>query len=381
MKNTFRLAVTCVSALLLMSACGGGGTAEGQASVQGGEGSVSPARMKAASIAATATSASFDDELLSADTARWYAANWSNGDPFVNAWHPNQLSFQDGRMNIRLEADVARLTAKPAISGEYRTIGTYQYGLYKARLIASRTPGTISAFFTYTGPASGTQHDEIDVELKGDDLTRVQVNYWTNGVEHPTLLDLGFDASAAYHDYAFRWTSTGIQWFVDDKLVHQENGSRGPLPVTAGLIMLNHWGTVGASPWSSDYIISSTPSVMGVERVSFTSELAASNAVVSVGALAGSAYPDAKGWRASISVAVRNASGVAVPGAVVKGGFTVGGAPLSCTSGSNGMCSITSAKISAAAKSTTFLVRNITGTAMTYDATKNAVASVVVVKP
>ena len=62
-----------------------------------------------------------------------------------------------------------------------------------------------------------------------------------------------------------------IEWFVDGKLVHQEDGSDGPLPVTPGKIILNHWGTVGAAPWSSEYEASATPSVMTISRVSFTS--------------------------------------------------------------------------------------------------------------
>lgn len=368
--NTFRLAFSGAAIALLLSACGGG--QDSPAATQGNA---------AAKSFDLAQAASFTDELLAFDTARWMASSWSNGAPFVNGWNPRQLSFVNGRMGIKLEADVVGLTGTPAVSGEYRTLGTYQYGLYQTRLIAPKTPGTISAFFTYTGPSNGTQHDEIDVELKGDDLTKMQVNYWTNGVEHPTLINLGFDASAAYHDYSFRWTATGIQWYVDNLLVHSENGSRGALPVTAGQIMLNHWGTVGAAPWSTNYVVSTTPSVMSVERVSFTSDTPVALPVISVGALSGSAYVDSKGWRAKTSVSVRNASGVAVAGAVVTGGFTVGGSPLSCTSASNGVCSLTSAKISATTASTKFSVSNISAANMRYDATKNALSSVVVAKP
>jgi endo-1,3-1,4-beta-glycanase ExoK len=392
-KNTFRAALGCagISLIFLLSACGGGDLASTPATSSGfSSGSSarlserSADRSKSAEISSLtlSTSASFSDELTFLDTSRWHAASWNNGGYFINGWHPDQLSFLNGRMDIKLQADTANLTGMPAVSGEYRTNNSYQYGLYKTRLIAAAMPGTISAFFTYAGPDTSSPHDEIDIEFKGDDLTKLQVNYWSNGVEHPTVISLGFNASAAYHDYAFHWTATGIHWYVDDVLVHSENGSRGPLPVTPGRIMLNHWGTVGTSPWSSDYVVPRTPSVMGVERVSFTSDTpAAAIPVVSVGALSGTAYLDGKGWRAAVSVTVRDASGAAVPGALVTGGFSAGGSPVSCTSAANGVCTITSTRINATIKSTTFSVSKITGTNMSYDPTKNATASVVMAKP
>ncbi len=96
----------------------------------------------------------------------------------------------------------ARQVSLSTVSGEHCSWQTYGWGTYSARLKASRTPGTLSALFTYTGPSDGTQHDEIDVEIKGDDPTKVSLNYWTNGVEHPTVIHLGLDASLDLHDYA-----------------------------------------------------------------------------------------------------------------------------------------------------------------------------------
>jgi len=323
---------------------------------------------------------SFDDEMTSFDTFRWHAAQWNNEAYFVNGWSPSQLLFSDGHMNIKLEADVGRLTGKTAVSGEYRTNATYAHGLYKARLKASKTPGTVSGFFTYTGPSNATQHDEIDIEILGDDPTKLHVNYWSNGIEHPTVINLGFDASVAYHDYAFRWTSTAIQWYVDGLLVHAENGSRGSLPVTAGQIMLNHWGTVGASPWSTNYSVSTAPSLMSVDRVSFALNAPLSISEVSVGTLVGGAQIIAKGWRATILVTVRDQEGVAVSGAVVSGGFTTGGLPLFCATTNTGICSLTSPLISSSTKSSTFYVSSLSGTNMIYNSTKNALTSVMVAR-
>ena len=373
---------------LLLGACGGGDSPATPVATSGFS-SGSSARLSDRSISSvmpdlsssTSPSGSFDDELTFFDATRWHAANWNNGGYFINGWHPSQIAFPNGSMGITLQADAAGLTGMPAVSGEYRTNATYQYGLYKARLMPAAMPGTISALFTYAGPDSGSPHDEIDIEFKGNDLTKMQVNYWTNNVEHPTVISLGFNAGAAYHDYAFRWTPSGIEWFVDDRLVHSENGSRGPLPVTAGRIMLNHWGTINASPWSSDYLVSSVPSVMRVERVSFTSDSPAAVSVMSVGALSGRAFVEGNGWRGQAGVTVRDASGAAVSNALVTGRFTVGGSALSCTTASNGVCSITSGKIKSLVASTTFSVTRIAGTGMSYDASKNAASTLMIAKP
>lgn len=61
-------------------------------------------------------------------------------------------------------------------------------------------PGVVSSFFTYTGPSDNNPWDEIDIEFLGKDTTKVQFNYYTNGVGgHEFLYDLGFDASESYH--------------------------------------------------------------------------------------------------------------------------------------------------------------------------------------
>ncbi|WP_119153234.1 family 16 glycosylhydrolase [Caldimonas tepidiphila] len=377
--KTSRLAFICTGSLLVLAGCGGG-SPHGAADLEAARSNRVTERVAFESIKATSTT-SFVDEMLSFDSSRWQAAHWNNGGYFLNGWHPNQLSFQDGHLRITLEADSQNLTGKSCVSGEYRTQDSYGYGLYKARLIASNVPGTITAFFTYTGPAEGTRHDEIDVEIKGDDPRKLSVNYWTDGVEHPTVIDLGFDASADYHDYAFRWTPSSIQWFVDDRLVHEEKGARGPLPEVPGRIMLSLWGATGAEPWSSTYQVTGTPSLASAERVGFSAEEASPQRPVSVAALSGSSHTSGKGWRAVATITVRDANGLAVPDAVVTGGFTVGGSPLNCTTGSSGVCSITSGTIARTRSSTSFSVSGISGTNLSYNAAANLVESVAIARP
>lgn len=49
------------------------------------------------------------------------------------------------------------------------------HGRYEAVLTSARGDGLITGFFLYTGPAYGTQHDEIAWEIFGKDTTTAQV--------------------------------------------------------------------------------------------------------------------------------------------------------------------------------------------------------------
>ncbi|WP_157991445.1 family 16 glycosylhydrolase [Caldimonas tepidiphila] len=263
-----------LGAALLVAGCGGGSVAAVPPATQGSfpHAGAEPAGEAGRTVVSGAPS--FEDTMEFADAARWQASRWNNGGHFLNGWHPEQLAFHDGRLLITLEADTQSRSGMSCVSGEYRSLQRHGHGFYEARLMASGTPGTVTAFFLYTGPAEGTRHDEIDVEIKGDDPTRLHLNYWSDGVEHPSVVPLGFDASAAFHDYAFRWTATGIQWFVDGRLVHEESGARGPLPHLPGYLMLSLWGATGTGAWSSDYQVTDRPSQAAVERVRFEAEAA-----------------------------------------------------------------------------------------------------------
>jgi aqualysin 1 len=107
----------------------------------------------------------------------------------------------------------------------------------------------------------------------------------------------------------------------------------------------------------------------------------ATTTTVSVAALSGSGANVRNGWRATVTIAVKDANGTLVPGAVVSGGFTAGGSSVQCTTGSNGVCSLTSGHIHRSVSQTTFTVSGITGSGLSYDAGANAGSSVTVLKP
>lgn len=185
------------------------------------------------------------------DPGYWHAADgWSNGYPFLNGWCIEQVTFNGSTMHLGIANTPC--SGEPYAGGEYRSNDFYGYGYYETRLMAAKGSGLVTGFFTYTGPSDGNPHDEIDVEILGKNTTQMQLNYWTNGVEHPVVIDLGFDAALAMHTYAFEWSASTIKWYVDGVLVHTEDGSNGTLPSTPGRIMANVWAC-GAATWCGDF--------------------------------------------------------------------------------------------------------------------------------
>ena len=207
-----------------------------------------------AQAATTAIGGSFTDNFDSFDTGRWHKADgWTNGSMFNAGWRADHVWFSGGVMGLNLDTAncPGGCSGRPYASGEYRTNDMFSYGRFETRTKAVKASGTVTSFFTYTGPSDNQPWDEIDVEILGKNTTQMQTNYFTNGVGgHEKIINLGFDAAAGYHDYAIEWWNQGtINWFVDGRLVHQENGSRGPLPTRPMRMMLNLWPGTGVDSW------------------------------------------------------------------------------------------------------------------------------------
>jgi len=206
----------------------------------------------------------FTDHLDAYDTARWYKADgWKNGPPFDNGWLADHIGFAGGLMSIRLD-DTAVL-GEPYASGNYQSTGFYGYGCYEASFKPVAQPGVVSSFFTFAGPydnGGNGKHNEIDFEFLGTDMWSVQVNFWTNDDAYASsneyIVPLWFDASEALHRYAFKWMSTGIEWYVDGVLVYQAvDGQPKATPkATDSLqkIMMNVWPVdETASGWAGAF--------------------------------------------------------------------------------------------------------------------------------
>ncbi|MGB4803750.1 MAG: family 16 glycosylhydrolase, partial [Anaerolineae bacterium] len=217
---------------------------------------------------------SFFDDFNTFDTARWHKADWGNPNPpFWNYWLPDHIGFANSQMTIRLDDEPcpAGCGGRPYASGEYRSNELFGYGRFEARLRASNVPGTVTAFFLYTGQGDNQPHNEIDVELLGRDPTRLQVNYFTQGVGgHETWIDLGFDASAAFHTYAIEWKAGRVAWYVDGALRHVETGGRGALPNMPMRIMTSYWACTEVDDWCGRFTYPGAPTFVTLDWIRYT---------------------------------------------------------------------------------------------------------------
>lgn len=174
---------------------------------------------------------------------------WTNGSCFDCGWYKQNTSLENGMLSLTIDKDHS---GKYNYSGaEYRTHEHYSYGYYETSMQAIKNDGVVSSFFTYTGPSEDNPWDEIDIEVLGKDTTKVQFNYYTNGVgNHEYMYDLGFDASNGFHTYGFDWQPNYIAWYVDGKEVYRATEN---IPSTPGRIMMNTWNGIGVDDWLKPY--------------------------------------------------------------------------------------------------------------------------------
>ena len=185
-----------------------------------------------------------DENLLSGNGYTFYSnfsrfnsfkfnkSNWEASQASDLRWKSENISYKDGKMVLAIDKDQAGLSG-----GELFTKKKYGYGLYQVRMMPIKNSGVVSSFFNYANEdGRGT---EIDIEFLGYDTTKVQFNYYTDGVGgNEYLYDLGFDASEDFHDYAFEWHENSIKWYVDGEQVYEANEN---IPQLEANIFMDTW--------------------------------------------------------------------------------------------------------------------------------------------
>lgn len=123
------------------------------------------------------------------------------------------------------------------------------YGRYETVLKVPKGSGLVTALFLYRFDP----WQEIDLEFVGRDTTQVLLNVFYNpgddGDLHnyglrgtPVMVELGFDATDDFHEYAIEWEPAEIRWFVDGELIHVRNAGRpAPIPHLPMRLHLNSW--------------------------------------------------------------------------------------------------------------------------------------------
>ncbi|MEO9129876.1 MAG: family 16 glycosylhydrolase [Sphingomonas sp.] len=136
--------------------------------------------------------------------------------------------------------------AKICMAGEVGSRHFFQYGLFQVRMALPAVRGGVSAFFLMNQwQPEKWEHREIDFEFIGNRPDEVQLTnhdfqqggtVWKSAA---TQVKLGFDFSAAPHDYAILWSPASVRWYVDGRLLHEETQyvPHEPLQIRANIYL------------------------------------------------------------------------------------------------------------------------------------------------
>lgn len=190
---------------------------------------------------------------LTGQLPEWWIAEYDHQETWMQtAWRKSNVAFSPVGVEIALHAAAdqnlvpledfredpatfieAGLTTKPFLSGQIQRRGWYGYGRYEIILQPAKGEGLISAFYIYTGPHFGDTHEELDIEVLGQDTRKVHLNRYRDGqpMEEPVTVDVGLDTSEHPQLFAFEWHEDGITWYMNDiELFRIDDPSEVPLP-------------------------------------------------------------------------------------------------------------------------------------------------------
>ncbi|MBC8041855.1 MAG: family 16 glycosylhydrolase [Rhizobacter sp.] len=193
----------------------------------------------------------FSDDFTGYDSSRWDLASHTFGENLAR-FRPENAVIADGKLRLVLRKE--KWQDRNFTGGEIRSKNPspgnaglfYTYGRYAVRMKAAKGSGVISSFFTYRY----SPWQEIDIEFLGKSPSKIQFNVFFNagkpgdlnnkGSDEPVLVELGFDATAAFHDYVFEWTDKYIRWYADGKMLHEVSKPER-LPDLPQQVMMNIW--------------------------------------------------------------------------------------------------------------------------------------------
>ena len=170
--------------------------------------------------------AGFYDGFDSFDAARWSVGDHNLGRSYLD---PTNVDTSGGNLRIKHPARTYE-------GGEILTDALHGYGSYAARMKLANAPGSITGFFLYKSPDF---ESEIDIEVYNDRTGRVMFTTYAGGRQtHTETVQLGFDPTAAYHEYAFDYAANSVTFYVDGRPMRTwETG----VPQTSMHLMINSW--------------------------------------------------------------------------------------------------------------------------------------------
>ena len=154
------------------------------------------------SVAGAARSGDYRDEFTSLDVHRWYKSSRPFGWGTVD---PANVSAAGGMLGIRLPGGTLN-------GGEVRSLSLTRYGSYRARIKVANAPSSMTAFFLYKKPDFA---QELDIEIFNDPSGKVWFSTYSAGAQTTVERQLGFDPTAAFHDYAIEYDPGSVRFLVD----------------------------------------------------------------------------------------------------------------------------------------------------------------------
>ena len=163
----------------------------------------------------------------------------------------NNFSFLEEK-GFKITVMNEKLDYKKYTSASIFTKNMFKYGRFEVKMKPLKLDGIITAFFLHRNDP----WQEIDLEFLGNDTTKIlcnvyynpgpsfaKYNYGNRGT--PILIELGFDASLDYHEYAVEWEPHEIRWYVDKSLIHvRATWEPTPIPEYPMQLFINTWPTI-----------------------------------------------------------------------------------------------------------------------------------------
>ena len=158
----------------------------------------------AVSVAGAARSADFHDDFTTFNTRQWIKSSRAFGHGAID---PANVAVANGQLTVKLPA--GRLDG-----GEIRSTSLYRYGSYRIRMQVANAPSSVTAFFLYKKPDYA---QEIDIEIFNDSSRRVWFSTYSGGSQtHTVEMQLPFDATADFHEYAIEYDPGAVRFLVDN---------------------------------------------------------------------------------------------------------------------------------------------------------------------
>ncbi len=158
---------------------------------------------------------------------------------------PENTGLEDGLLRLALPANTLN-------GGEIESTDVYGPGFYAARIKVPDAPSSITGFFLYEPP---DLESEIDVEIYNDPSGKVLFTTYAAGNQtHTETMDLPFDPTEDFHDYAFFYDEESVTFYVDGEPVQEFEGG---LPDEQMKLYVNSWfpnWLAGKKPNSERYV-------------------------------------------------------------------------------------------------------------------------------